>query len=108
MAQHIVDIALNATKRQKCTVEVRQEDDEIIVDDQAAEVVPDLHLRKETCELIAKLKQQLKSTPVIPEMDFKRMILIVEKEAIGNEPEDPVGSVQTNAPSRISVELPVE
>lgn len=86
MAKHIVDIAFNATKRQKCTVEIRTEDGKIVVDDQAVEVVPDLHLRKETWELIAKLKQQLRPMPVLPDGEFKRMILVVENT--DNEPEN--------------------
>lgn len=80
MAQELVGIARNAMKRESCTIEIRQDGDEITVDDKAVQVVPDLHLRKATWELIAKLKKQLSSSAVITDKPFKRLVIVVEND----------------------------
>lgn len=80
MARELVRLATAAMKRQKCTVEVRQEDDELIIDDHAAELVPDEHLRKESWELIGKLKKQLTPQPFIPDGNFRRLVIVIEKD----------------------------
>lgn len=88
MAKDLVRLATGAMKRQKCTFEVHHENDEIVVDDAAVEWIPDEHLRKDTWELIGKLKKQVGSHSIIPAGGFKRLIIVVEQEAeetVGHE-----------------------
>ncbi len=108
-ARELVNLALNATKRQRCTVEVRHDEEgEVVIDDQAAEVVPDLHLRLNAWEQIAKLKNQLKPMPVLPPGDFKRMVLVLEKDVPNDNTDDADRGNQAHPPSRVSVEVPNE
>lgn len=81
VAEEIVNIAFNATKMQSCTVEVKSDDGELTIDDAARVEVPDLHLRQNTLELITKLKKQLTTQPFVPEGEYKRLVIVVEKES---------------------------
>lgn len=80
IAQELFDIAKYATKRSRCTVEVHQEDGELVVDDHAAEDVPDRGLRLAALETIAKIKKHISSAPLIPQTGFTKMTIVVEKE----------------------------
>lgn len=99
MARELVRIATSAMKRQRCTVEVRQEDGELVIDDSAAELVPDEHLRQNTWELIGKFKKQL-GTHILPNItDYDRLVIVVErntKDHAGKE-----NSSNTEADSRL-------
>ena len=81
VAEELANIAFNATKMQSCTVEVKSEDGELTIDDAARVEVPDLHLRQNTLELISKLKKQLTPQALIPEGEYKRLVIVVEKES---------------------------
>lgn len=100
-ARTLFDIANNGTKMQSCTVEVRMEGDEMVVHDQSRVEVPDLHLRKDTVELIAKLKKQLSSRDPLPGLeDGTKMTIIVEKD-----PDAPRGHVQPNDKAKPGVQV---
>lgn len=80
MAESLFDIAKNATKMQKCTMEVRQSDGEIVIDDESRVEVPDLHLRKDTWIDIARIKKHISSQPLAPSGDDQVNWIIVVKE----------------------------
>lgn len=108
MAEQLTNIAMTATKREQCTIEVHEEDGEIIVDDKAEETVPDLNVRVKTWELIAKLKQHLRPNAMLPEGNFKRLVIVVEKD-IGPDDQQSIAERARRAdpidiPSRIRVE----
>lgn len=82
MAHELVRLATSAMKRSKCTVEVRtDEDGEVVIDDKAAELVPDEHLRAHTWELIGKFKKQLGSHTIPAITDFDRLVIVVERNS---------------------------
>lgn len=104
MAQEIVNLATSATKRIPCTVEVNAEG-EITIDDNAKQEVPDLHLRKESWELIAKLKKQLGTGAVIPTGNFKRLVIMVEQDTEEIGAADNRRENQIDIPAKSCVEV---
>lgn len=87
MARELVRVATSAMKRQRCTFEVKQDEDgEMVIDDQAAELVPDEHLRIHTWELIGKFKKQLGSNAIPPITDYDRLVIVVERKTQGTIP----------------------
>lgn len=82
MARKLFDIANTATKLQSCTLLVEEDDggDLKITSKDGKIEVPDLHLQKESIELMAKIKKQLSSAPLIPTEGYTKMTIVVEKE----------------------------
>lgn len=108
MAKKLFDIAANATKLQTCTLLVQaDEGGELKITSQDGKiVVPDLHLQKDSIELMAKIKKQLTSSPILPTEGYTKMTIVVERE----EPKEPakdkkdVGSrVQANKPTKLRI-----
>ena len=68
MVQKLTELALSAKKIQSCTLLVQKDSDGKLKINESSDdfiEVPDNHLRKETWELIAKLKKQLTTVPTI-------------------------------------------
>lgn len=78
MANQLFDIAKNAVKSQSCMIEARQENGGLVVHEDARVEVPDIHLRKDTIELIARLKKQLTNTAVLEFRDPQKWTIVVE------------------------------
>jgi hypothetical protein len=81
LARELTNLALNAVKIQSCNVLIQKDaKEEFKVNKSANDFieVPDLHLRKDSIELIAKLKKHLVPTPLVDNSEHTHLTIIIE------------------------------
>ena len=88
-ARKLLEIALNATKQQSATFEVQEgETGDLEIRNDVRVEVPDYAVRLKGWETIAKIKKQIVTSmaAVIPEMEFTRLSIVVEREKKDENP----------------------
>lgn len=98
MAKALANIAKNAKKMQSCTVEIRDNEGNLTIEDSSRVEVPDLHLQKDTWETIAKLKKHLSTEKSVNAAENIFITVVLDKVADVEK-----DRIQTNEETDVSV-----